>query len=209
MTRLLLIRHGETRWNREEVFRGRADVPLSERGRKQAAALAASLPQEVAAIYASPLSRARGTAEIIGRAIGRAPVILEEMTDMAYGEWEGKPLAAVERDYPALFSTWAATPHLFRPPAGETLDEVRARAFPVVQALIPAHPDQTIALVTHRVVAKVLLCAILGLENSSFWLLRQDTCCLNEVEAEAGRFVIIRLNDTCHLRELGRDRVDF
>ena len=210
MTRLLLIRHGETQWNREEVFRGRADVALSEQGRRQAEALAASAPVgEIAAVYASPLSRARETAEALARAARRKVVILDDLVDMSYGEWEGKPLAVVQRQYPQLFSVWAKTPHLFRPPGGETLDEVRERAFPALRELIAAHSSETIALVTHRVVTKVLLCAMMGLDNSAFWLVRQDTACLNVVEAEGGRFVVVRLNDTCHLRELGGDRIDF
>ena len=210
MTRLLLIRHGETQWNREEIFRGRVELPLTEEGIQQAEALAASLSGEkLAAIYCSPLARTKQTAEILGRSAGLAPAPREEFIDMSYGEWEGKPLAEVQRDYPKLFASWHRTPETFRPPGGESMQEVRARAFPALQALLAVHPGQTIAVVTHRVISKILLCAVMGLGDSAFWLIRQDPACLNIVEAEEGQFVIVRLNDTCHLRGLGRDRIDF
>ena len=107
-----LIRHGETEWNRELVFRGRADIPLGERGREQAGLLAEALSGDrLQAVYSSPLSRARGTAEPLSDALGLSVLTDDRLLDMSFGEWEGLPLADVERQWPDLCQAWRHAPH--------------------------------------------------------------------------------------------------
>jgi probable phosphoglycerate mutase len=208
MTRIVLIRHGQTEWNRVERFRGRADVPLNEAGLAQAEATGQRVAADVspsggwqpAAVYASPLSRAVKTAEAIARRLGLAVQIHAGIADIDYGQWQGlSPDEAKER-WPEIHHAWFNAPQTARIPGGETLDEIRVRAMGAVSEIAAHHAGQTVAVVSHTVVNRVILLAILGLGNDRFWRLRQDTCAINVFEADGGDFTLVSLNDTCHLR---------
>ena len=203
MSRIILIRHGQTEWNREERFRGRVDIDLDEVGISQAKAAAEWVtPWEVAAIYSSPLKRAMATAEAIAARLGLPVEILEGLNDMHFGVWQGMPIAEAEEKYPQLFDIWRYSPEQLRIPDGETLEDVRSRVVATVDDLVAKHQNETVALVTHRVVCKVLLCHLLGLDNSHFWQIAQDTTAINLFEVSDGRFTVRLINDTCHLRAL-------
>jgi broad specificity phosphatase PhoE len=202
MTRIVLVRHGQTVWNREQRFRGRADVELDELGLKQAQAtgryLAARWP--VVAVYASPMHRAMQTAEAIARAQALTVHPLGGLMDIDFGEWQGCLADEVAQRSPDLFRTWQEAPHVMRFPGGEGLDDVRSRIVSALDGVIARHAGQAVALVSHTVASRVLLCAVLGLGNDHFWRLRQDTCAVNVFEAEEdGTFTVVLLNDTCHL----------
>ena len=210
MTKVLLIRHGRTDWNRERVFRGRADVPLSAEGSQQAQALAERLAGEhIAAAYSSPLVRALATAAPAAQAHGLSPRPEGRLTDMSYGEWEGQSEASVRTRWPDLCALWRTEPERVRPPGGETLAEVMNRAEAALADLIVRHPDESIAVVSHRVVCKLVLCASLGLGPDSFWRLRVDTCSLSIIEREGEGSIVRLMNDTSHLQHLSADMGDF
>ena len=206
MTRIILARHGQTAWNvgassaEGERFRGRIDLPLNERGHAQALALAERLADEpIAAIYASPLRRAIETAEPTARRLGLTVQPLEGIVDINYGDWQEHPHSEVARLYPALYRQWLQEPHLVRPPGGESLGEVRDRAMAALRQVIARYQGQTILVVAHQVVNKVLVCAMLGLDNSHFWRIRQDNGCLNIFDYQEGDFSVLLINDTCHI----------
>ena len=211
MGEILLIRHGETEWNREEVFRGRADVPLSARGREQARLLGEALKGSgVRAVYSSPLSRARQTADPVAEAIGIEVQIEERLVDMSFGRWESRPRAEVEKEDPALYSAWLTEPQEFRAPDGESLANVIARAWPAMGQITARHRGGRAAIVTHRVVCKVLLCAALGAGEAAFWRVRVDTASISILDASNDLWVVRRLNDTHYLQAIGEDdRSDF
>ena len=205
MTRIVLVRHGQTVWNREERFRGQADVELDEFGLKQAEAtgryLAARWP--AVTVYASPMRRVMQTAEGIARAQGLTVHPLEGLLDINFGEWQGRLADEVAQHYPDLYQAWLEAPHTVHFPGGEKLDDVRSRVVAALDEVIAHHLGQTVALVSHTVVNRVLLCAVLGLGNEHFWRLRQETCAVNVFDAEEnGTFTIVLLNDTCHLQGL-------
>ena len=211
MTKIILIRHGETDWNRDQVFRGRIDVALNEVGMTQARAVQESLRQrKIDAIYSSPLSRAFVTAGIVAEKRD-VPVQVEEgFTDIDFGKWQGLSHQQVKEEYNDLYDSWRSQPQEVTFPGGECLQEVRRRSMGTLEKVIKSNPGKTLALVSHRVVLKVLLCAMLGLELSRFWYIRQDTCAINRCEYEVGNFYLTLLNDTCHLREVhGASQVDF
>jgi broad specificity phosphatase PhoE len=206
VTRIILVRHGQTAWNvgapsaEGERFRGRVDLPLNERGHAQALALAERLADEpIAAIYASPLQRAMETAEPTARRLGLTVQPLEGIIDINYGDWQEHPHSEVARLYPTLYRQWLQEPHLVRPPGGESLEEVRDRAMAALCQVMDCHQDQTVLVAAHQVVNKVLVCAMLGLDNSHFWCIRQDNGCLNVFDYKEGVFTTILINDTCHL----------
>ena len=218
MPQLIIIRHGETDWNRDAVFRGRVDLPLSARGRDQARLLAAAFSgRPLAALYASPLARARETAAPLaalpqrGQGRGGPPLITDDrFTDMSFGEWEGKPLSEVRDRWPDLYHTWVAEPERFRAPGGESLRDVLDRAWPAVVRIVSQHADAPAAIVSHRVVCKLILCAALGLGEAGFWRLRVDTASVSILARDDAGWTLLRSNDTHHLQPLGEaDPADF
>lgn len=202
MTRFILVRHGQTEWNRVERFRGRADVPLNDVGLAQAAATGRRVVAEwrPTAVYTSPLSRAVATAEAIAAPLGLPVVPLEGLTDIHYGEWQGLTPEEARARWPDLVHAWYTAPATVKIPGGESLAELRERAMAAIRELATRHPGQTIAVVSHTVVNRVILLAVLGLGNERFWRLRQDNCAINVFEAEDGDFALVTMNDTCHLR---------
>ena len=204
MTKVMLIRHGDTDWNVEEIFRGRADVELNEIGIKQAELLAKYFADErIVAIYSSPLKRALRTAEIIAVTHHIDVITAPELIDFEYGEWQGLSHDTVKEKYKALYDEWLTNPHLVKVPKGESLDDVRKRATSLVDRIIIKH-EGTVALVSHRVVGKVLICALLGLDNSHFWNIRLDTCGITTFVYEKKGFVLTGHNDTSFLKPLGK-----
>ncbi len=201
-TRIVLIRHGQTVWNREARFRGRADIPLDEVGLAQAAATARYVAARwpVTAVYASPLRRTLQTAEAVARAQGLSVQPYEGLVDIHFGELQGLLAEEAEQRYPDIYRAWMVAPHTVQFPGGESLEIVRARIMAGVRELVARHPGQAIALVSHTVANRVLLCAVLGLGNDRFWRLGQETCAVNLFDAEDdGDFTVHLLNDTSHL----------
>ncbi len=202
MTTIILVRHGETEWNVEEVFRGRIDVELNETGIREAELLARFLSDfRITAIYSSPLKRALQTAEIIANHHDIEVKIAPELIDFDFGEWQGLSRQTAADRYRQLYSEWLKNPHLVSIPAGESLDDVRRRAIRLVDSLLAKY-EGTIALVSHRVVNKVLICALLSLDNSHFWNIWVDTAGITMFTYENGRFVLIKHNDTSFLKPI-------
>ena len=209
MTRIILVRHGQTEWNRVERFRGRADVPLNETGLAQAKATGqrvasdASLSEEwqPVAIYSSPLSRAVKTAEAIAQHFNLPVQVHPGIADIDYGQWQGLTPDEVKARWPEIHHAWYNAPHTARIPGGETLQDLRARGMAAVNELAARHAGQTFVMVGHTVINRIILLGVLGLGNDHFWRLKQDTCAINVFEVDGGEFTLASLNDTCHLRE--------
>ena len=204
MTHMILVRHGQTEWNRVERFRGRADIPLNHTGLQQAELTGQRISAgwQPVTIYAGPLARTRQTAEAIGRCCD-VPVIVEDrLIDIDYGAWQGLTPGEVQARWPDESAAWYATPHLARIPGGETLDALRTRAMLAVHDLAARHEGRTIVLVSHTVVNRIILLGVLTLGNDRFWRLRQDTCAVNVFDMDSGEGTLVSMNDTCHLRSL-------
>ena len=205
MTTILLTRHGQTEWNREERYRGQADIPLNATGERQAAALAERLVAfPITALYTSPLQRAVRTAQICAARLGLEAQPLQGLLDIDFGQWQGlTPEQASARD-PELHQRWLAAPGTVRFPGGESLEAVQRRAMEALETVIARHPAETVVLVAHMVVNKVLLCTILGLDLNHYFTLRQDTCSLNIFRCHGPqRYEIVTLNDACHMDAVG------
>jgi probable phosphoglycerate mutase len=211
ITSIILVRHGQTNWNPDgsitsvERFRGRADVPLNNIGLAQAEATGQRVAAgwKPAAVYASPLSRAVKTAKAIAKHFDLPVQSYPGLVDIDYGEWQGLTPDEARQRWPEQVDNWYNHPEKALIPAGETLADLRSRAMQTVNELATRHPGQTIVLVGHTVINRIILLDVLGLGNERFWHIRQDTCAINIFEATAGDFVLVTLNDTCHLRQVG------
>jgi broad specificity phosphatase PhoE len=200
-TTILIIRHGETAWNREGIFRGLQDVPLNDTGRAQAALTAEALAERnIDAAYTSPLSRAAETAAIVLAPHRLEALVHGRLKDFDYGLWTGNSEEEVARRWPEEHALWLARPHAARPPQGDTLAEVSARAMAAVSEAVAAQPGGTLAVFAHRVVNKLLVLGMLGLPLSRFGFIRQDNACIDEFQHTDGGCVVVTLNDTSHIR---------
>ena len=206
-TTIYLVRHGQTAWNKEEVFRGRTDIPLDETGLKEAESAGEYFKTfDIEAVYSSPLSRAWQTAQKISRFHSLDVQALEGLLDMSFGSWEGRSLKEVKETDGERYRQWREEPHLLRLPGGETLAEVRARAMSALEEVVRKHPEKTVVLVSHRVINKVLICGVLGLDSSHFWQIQQDTTAINLIQHRNGKYILSLMNETCHLRLLEAER---
>ena len=212
MTSVYLVRHGQTAWNKEEIFRGRTDISLNEVGFRQAELVGEYLKgSNIHVVYSSPLLRARETARRVAEVFNLKVLPLEGINDMSFGKWEGLSLKEVQIHDRDLYRQWRTEPHLVRLPGGETLDEVRMRAMAALEDVIRLNTGQNLVLVSHRVVIKVILCGILGIDNSHFWQIGQDTTAINLIQHKNGKYILSFLNETCHLKRLKEEwaRIDF
>lgn len=208
MTQIYLVRHGQTQWNREEIFRGTADVPLNESGIREAHLTAEALKDKpIKAIYSSPLARAKGTAEAIAALHGLEVIIIDGLKDLCFGEWQGVSHQVVQEQYPELYRNWVEEPHMVTFPDGESLGALQSRAVEAVKRIVLKHPEEIIVMVSHRVVNRVLICGLVGIDLSRFWQIGQDTTAINLLTWKKGRFILACLNDTCHLRTVDQERV--
>jgi probable phosphoglycerate mutase len=205
---ILLVRHGETAWNREGRYQGRTDIPLSETGQIQVAALGkrlANLPIRIA--YASPLSRAKNTAEAIVGSRTETPLWLDEgLLEISHGEWEGQLASDVEISHAEMFGVWRTRPGRHSPagPKAETLGDVEARAWPVLaRACEQLGPEDTALIAAHDAVNRVILCRVLGLPLERVWSFRQAPAALNVLAGPSlAELQVVRLNDSEHVAPL-------
>jgi broad specificity phosphatase PhoE len=207
MIRLIIVRHGRTAWNVSggpgTRFRGIIDLPLTDNGVAQAVATArhlAGLP--LSAVYSSPLQRAVRTAQIIAEPHALTSEPLEGLSSMDYGEWAGQLDIDVERRWPDLYRRWRQDPVSIQIPGGDSIANLRDRAIAAVYAALERHVDgETIAVVTHQVVTKTLICTLAGWPNEAYWRFRQALCNLSRFDYDplSQQFTLVGLNDTCHL----------
>ena len=211
MTKILLIRHGQVEGINPERFRGREDLALTERGRREAQSVAHRIAAawRPSAIYTSPLERCVSTGAAISEACGIPTQVLSELNDIDYGAWQFERYDEVEAAQPALFTAWFTTPHLVRFPNGESLQDLVARTANAMRLLLQYHVDETVVAVAHDSVNRAFLMQLLDQPLSSYWWLEQQPCCINEVDVVDGRVRVDRINETHHLSAAGAHLVDW
>lgn len=198
--RLIVVRHGETDWAREGRYAGARDVPLNAHGLQQCDATAAALAGRiVSVVYASPLERARTTAEVIAKPHRLEVAVEPAFREMTFGAWEGRTREEVKAASPDLYRAWMETPHLAVLPEGETLAQVRARVVDGLGELRAQHTDETVVLATHGIVIRLLVLEALGLGPERLWSLEASPAGITELEYEADWATIHRMNTVVHL----------
>ena len=204
MTRgaIYLTRHGETEWNAQGRFQGRADSPLTERGLLQARSLAQALgPVRLDAVYASPSERTMRTAKIVRGQRGIPIIAAPPLLEIDVGAWEGLTKAEADRDYPLARRVYEEDPAAYEPPlGGETFHDVRRRVLGFWQEMLQAAPGRSVLLVTHTVPLKLLLSEIEGRPLRRLWqepFIAQAS--LSEIEVDGERCRIRRYADAAHL----------
>jgi len=202
---IFLIRHGNTEFNKKKIFRGHYDVPLDEIGMKQAEKTGKFLKEiDFDIIYSSPLSRAYKTAEIIKEYQSKDVKVIKEegFTDLNFGDWEGKGYDEVNSLYPEIFNLWLSDPYKVTIPNGEMMLDAQRRSWKTLKKIVTGSPDSVITIVTHRIITKLLISKMLGINKSGFWKINQDPCCINIFEYNYGTFFVSKLNYNFHITNL-------
>lgn len=202
--RLILIRHGETEHNRDQLTLGRADVPLNALGRAQARAVAASFTRRPEVVISSPLSRALATARGVAVATGADLATDDGLIEMDVGQMEHLTGAQLRESHPDFLRQWVSPecPDA-RMPGGETLREVQDRAWTVVERLQREHPRGDVVAVTHNFVILMLLCKATNLPIAEFRRFRQALAARTVIDVGERGCMLVQLNDQAHLLAAG------
>jgi probable phosphoglycerate mutase len=205
--RLLLVRHGETDWNRQTRFQGQIDVPLNDNGRQQSQK-AGEFLQEVAIDFAvsSTMLRPKETAEIILKQHPNVKLDLQDgLKEISHGLWEGKLETEIEQEFPGELQRWRLVPAQVQMPEGENLQQVWERSVAAWQSIVEAaltNQFKTVLVVAHDATNKTLLCHILGLSLENFWNFRQGNGAVSVIDYPSGIDglpVLQAMNITTHL----------
>jgi len=200
---IILVRHGETEWNKLGLCQGISDICLSSLGKKQAELLATSLKDdEIQYIYSSNLKRAYETAKTIAKFHDTEVRIDPGFREMDQGIFEGVPFLELRETRGDLLRSWRADPENFRIPNGETLTEVQQRAYMSVDTVIKAHSPSTVLIVTHNFTIITLLCKFLGENLSEFYKFKIKETSKHVISLKNGITNIKIFNNTEHLSGL-------
>ena len=200
--KILLARHGETAWNAEGRYQGQRDIPLSDVGQEQSRKLGERLRGTVIdRAVASPLARAQLTAQLALEEARAGSLLLDpDLQEIAHGQWEGLLASEIRERDPRLLRAWREAPEVVQMPDGESLQQVLDRAWPALQrATEGLGAEDTLLVVAHDAVNRVLLCRILGLPLSRLWSFRQAPTTINLLEGDSvDTLEVVRLNDCNH-----------
>jgi len=184
--RIYLVRHGETAWNAQLKFQGHADIALSPKGLVQAEKLSRRLAKcEIAAVYASDLTRAYETARILARPHHLDVIPCCAFREINFGLWEGLTIEEIKKEYRELLRQWWHGPLETRVPQGETLDEVVNRVNRLVKEIVVKHATQQIIIVSHGGPIRAIVGTVLGMDLNQYWRLRLDNGCLTIIDFPA------------------------
>jgi probable phosphoglycerate mutase len=213
MTDILLIRHGETAWNRMRRMQGHIDIGLNDEGQRQARSLARALQSErPAAIYASDLQRARNTAQAVAD-MHQLPVHIDSaLRERCYGAFEGLMYDEISLQHPEAFALWQSRDPQARFPAGEreaeTLEEFHQRSVDVITRIAQQHPDQRIMIVTHGGVLDCLYRAAHDLPMTSPRDFAILNAAINRLHWDGHKFRVLQWGDAAHIEADGLDEID-
>ncbi len=203
MVKLIIARHAESEWNVLGKYQGLKDPDLTDRGIKQAELLAHELRKENPDIViTSPLKRTYKTAEIIANHVGLEPVKEDRIIEIDHGIWSGMLVEEVKQKFPEQFDLWINEPHKVRFEEGESLEDVFNRVKNFLQELNTMYKGKTVVIVSHTVPIRCMYCFFLNIDLSKFWSFGCDNASYSVVYYDEGRYVINKLNVTCHLGEL-------
>jgi alpha-ribazole phosphatase len=203
MTRIFLIRHGETKWNKVRKYQGQTDIALSEAGRRQADCLAGRLRTErFAAAYSSDLVRANETAKTIAAPHGLEVRVVTGLKEISFGAWEGMTHDSLIGEAAEEANRFFSQPlPEAKSPGGESFRQLQERMQTSLEEIVSAHPGEDVLVVSHGAAIRSAICAALDIPLSQVWNIRQDNTALNILEYHGERTVVARINDATHLQE--------
>ncbi|MEO0352557.1 MAG: histidine phosphatase family protein [Cyanobacteria bacterium P01_A01_bin.15] len=190
--RLLLVRHGETEWNRESRFQGQIDIPLNDNGRAQASQAGEFLRAiPIDGAVSSSMMRPKETAEIILKHHSEVSLaVTDDLWEISHGQWEGKFEHEIEAGFPGMLDAWKSQPETVQMPAGENLQDVWERVAKAWDELVRQYSQQdspkTVLVVAHDAVNKSILCQVTGLGPEAFWQFKQGNGAVSVIDYPDG-----------------------
>lgn len=197
--KILLIRHGETIANKTQLVLGTSDVPLTDLGRRQAETTAqkiSSMKPIPTLLFSSPYFRAKETAGYISEVIGLNPIYVDGLKEMDSGEMEGIKASEMNNKYPEYMANWRRDHSTARPPGGETLGEVHARAWKSILEIFNEYNETLIAVVAHLFPIQGILCNVLGIHSNHFQKLEINLGSISSIEIQKDSYRLITMNET-------------
>ena len=196
----MLVRHGQSTWNREHRIQGQLDPPLSTEGRRQAELVGRRLAgRRIEGFYASDLKRAWETAQAIGAAIGVAPVASPGLREIYLGEWEGLRTDELAQRFPDAWARWNEEPDWDLVPGGEGAEAFESRVAAALDAILERHAHGDVLAVTHGGVIQVALHRVVGRPSHGLFPFKIQNASISVVENRDGRMIIDGTNDIGHL----------
>ncbi|WP_330998012.1 alpha-ribazole phosphatase [Pectinatus haikarae] len=200
VTKIILVRHGQTEWNAQKRFYGWTDIGLSAKGGKQARLLAENFPErQVDLIYSSDLTRASDTAAYIGKQFSCEVRTDRQLREINFGKWEGLLYDEILAKWPEEMRFFLSRPDMLKIPDGETFSQVQKRAVARISEIADANAGKNIVAVTHGAFINVLLAASLRIPLRHLWSLQQENTSVNILYYREGSWQVELVNGTAHL----------
>lgn len=206
--RLIIVRHGESEWNRIHRYQGQLDAPLSELGLRQAEALADRLKgEQIDQIYSSRLQRAALTAQAIAAHHTAVPFEYSDaLLEIHHGEWQGKFADEILTAYADGLREWREHPTRSQMPGGESFSNVLKRTLDFREQICERHEGQTVLVSTHDVVVKILVADALGMNMDRINRIWVTNASISVIEYGADLPYLVSLSEACHLGTLASTR---
>lgn len=203
MKRVYLVRHGQTDWNLQGRTQGSKDSNLTALGLRQVESLGQYFKNiDLDEIYSSPLKRAYSTAKFIGNMKNLTCNLDSRLEEMNFGKWEGMTHREIQDTYPKISEIWRRQPHLAVIPEAETMEKAQKRIVEFIDDKIIPSKENTILLVSHGIIIRLLLLKMLSMDLKHYYKLRQNNCSINLIELNEGQASLVKYNDTCHIEGL-------
>jgi phosphoserine phosphatase len=199
-TKIILIRHGETIWNKQKKCQGFSDIPLNETGKEQAMLLGQALKSvSFSAVYSSDLARAKSTGDEIAGQHNMKVMTDARFRELNQGDLEGQSLSDLLADHPGILKKWLENPADVQMPGGESMRSLQKRAVVALQDIIDNHPDEIVAVVAHNLCILSIICHSIKLDLNNFRRLKMDNASISVLEHSGSGLSLITINDTHHL----------
>lgn len=199
---LILIRHGETEWNRIGKIQGVSDIGLNDKGLWQAGRLAENLKEvNIGAIYSSDLLRCRQTADSISEFHDINVTLKPSLREMDQGIFEGKFFEDIQKSHKELLRLWRESPEKVQLPEGETLAEVQDRMYSTLEEFKERHKGEVVVAVSHHFAISTLLCRVMSLSLKEFASFKLKQACKTRIVYNGDSFTVNEINDVSHLED--------
>lgn len=203
VTTLLLIRHGVTQSNKNDIYMGRSDEDISPEGYDQIEKLSMRLKKvPIAAIYSSPLKRTCSSAARIAKDHHIQCEILSDLNEIDFGSWQGLSKEKTKQQWPQLWEQIMVDPGKITLPQGEAFKDTMDRAIRAFEEIVTANPDKCVAIFTHEIIVKMIVMYVLNAPTRIYHHFQVDWSSVTEISASSKKRKLIELNNTSHLTAL-------
>ncbi len=203
-TQVVLVRHGETDWNKNSRYQGVMDIELNEKGQTQAKKLYKRLKdEEFDRIYSSTLKRAYETVSEIADYQNKEVITIADLMEIDFGQWEGLTFSEIEEKYPDLAKKWAKDPTCCKPPEGEHIKEVETRVGKTIDKIVDENDGNKILIATHGGIVRIMMAYLLDLPLSRIFSIEVDNVSVSRIKFYKHYPVVKLFNSTYHLNNEG------